>query len=407
VTGLGTVSPLGNDVAATWDALLNGRSGIGPITRFDATDFTTRIAGEVKNFDPADCLDRKEIKRNDPFVWYALAAVLQAVDQADLDVGSLDPSRFGVIFGSGIGGVSTWEAQHRTLMERGPSRVSPLFVPMMITDMAAGAISMRLKAKGPNFCITSACASGAHSLGESMRAIRHGHADIMVAGGSESAVTELSMAGFCSMKALSTRNDEPTLASRPFDTGRDGFVMGEGAGAVILESLEHATARGANILCEFVGYGATADAHHITAPAPGGEGAARAMALAMEDAGLGTSDIDYINAHGTSTPLNDKYETMAVKSVFGDDARRLAISSTKSMTGHLLGAAGALEFVVSTMALLKGVIPPTINLTDPDPECDLDYVPHDARECQVECIISNSLGFGGHNATLAIQRFGE
>ncbi len=405
VTGLGAVSPVGLDVATSWEALINGRSGIARITRFDPSQMASQIAGEVKDFDPGKYLDRKEIKRNDPFVWYAMGAVLQAVEQAALDLNRIDSGRFGVVFGSGIGGVSTWEAQHRVLMERGPDRVSPLFVPMMITDMAAGAISMRLGAKGPNFCTTSACASGAHALGESLRMIQHGEADVMVAGGSEAAVTPLSMAGFCSMKALSTRNDDPPAASRPFDVGRDGFVMGEGAAAAVLESLEHARARGAEIICEFVGYGATADAHHITAPAPEGEGAARAMRLALDDAEIGVDEVDYLNAHGTSTQLNDKYETAAVKSVFGEAARRLAISSTKSMTGHLLGAAGALEFIVAAMTIQKGIVAPTINLDEPDPECDLDYVPHAAREMPVRAVLSNSLGFGGHNACLALRRF--
>ncbi len=405
MTGLGALSPVGLSVSSTWDALINGRSGIGPITRFDASQMPTRIAGELTDFDPANYLDRKEIKRNDPFVWYALAAAAEALGEAGLADGGVDPARFGVIIGSGTGGVTTWEAQHEILLTKGPGRVSPFFVPMMITNMAAGMVSIRHNAKGPNYCTTSACTSGAHAIGEAFRAVQYGSADVMIAGGSEASVTPLSVAGFCSAKALSESNDPPEAASRPFDKGRDGFVLGEGSALVVLESLDHALGRDATIIAEFAGYGATGDAYHITAPSPGGDGAARAMKAAIDDAGLEPAGVDYLNAHGTSTPLNDKFETLAVHTVFGEHARRLAVSSTKSMTGHLLGAAGALEFLVAAQVVRTGVIPPTINYTEPDPECDLDYVPNQAREQRVGVAISNSLGFGGHNATLAVKAY--
>lgn len=404
ITGLGAVSPVGLDVPSTWDAVINGRSGIGPITKFDASSLTTRIAGEVTGFDPDDYLDKKEVRRNDPFVWYAIAAGDQAMKQAGISADDVVPERFGTIVGSGIGGVTTWEAQHTVLMERGPGRVSPFFVPMMITNMAAGVLSLRYRAKGPSYCTTSACASGAHAIGEAFRVISDGLADVMIAGGSEASITPLSLAGFCSMKALSTRNDEPTRASRPFDAERDGFVLSEGAGLLVLESLEHAEKRGATILCELAGYGHTSDAHHITAPSPGGEGAARAMKAALAAAGAGPDAITYVNAHGTSTPLNDRFETMALKSVFEERASSLQISSTKSMTGHLLGAAGSLEAVITAMVVSKNVIPPTINHENPDPECDLDYVPNTAREVKVDAALSNSLGFGGHNVTLMLRK---
>jgi 3-oxoacyl-[acyl-carrier-protein] synthase II len=405
ITGLGVVTPVGNDVETTWKALVNGESGIGPITRFDATDYSTRFAGELSDFDPGDYLAKKEIRRNDPFVWYAVAAADEAMRQSGVDPERIDANRFGVIVGSGIGGISTWEEQHTVLSTRGPGRVSPFFVPMMITNMAAGVVSIRHGAKGPNYCVTSACSSGAHSIGEAFRRLQWGEADIMLAGGSEASVTPISVAGFCSLKALSARNDSPLTASRPFSLGRDGFVLSEGAGVAVLETLEHAEARGATIIGEVVGYGATGDAHHITAPAPEGEGAARAMQMALDDGKIDPTEVDYINAHGTSTPLNDKFETMAIKNVFGDHAKKVAISSTKSMTGHLLGAAGSLEFVISTLAITRGVIPPTINLDEPDPECDLDYVPLTARESRVRVAVSNSLGFGGHNVALAVRAF--
>jgi 3-oxoacyl-[acyl-carrier-protein] synthase II len=407
VTGAGAVTPIGLTVAEMWAGLMEGRSGIGPITRFDTTGFTTRIAGELKGFRPEDWMEAKEVRRNDLFVQYAMAAATQAVADAGLEAAKVDATRFGVLVGSGIGGITTWESQHKILLERGPDRVSPFFVPMMIVNMAAGQLSIRFGARGPNFAPVSACTTGAHAVGESFRMIQDDEADVMLAGGSEAAITPLSMAGFCTMKALSTRNDDPARASRPFDAERDGFVMGEGAGLVVLEEMGHALRRGARIYGELAGYGLTADAHHITAPSPDGEGAARAMELAIVDAGVARESVGYINAHGTSTPLNDKFETMAVKSVFGEHARRLALGSTKSMTGHLLGAAGGLEFIITVLSVQKGILPPTMNYEHPDPECDLDCIPNKAREQQVEVALSNSLGFGGHNAALAVRRFVE
>ena len=407
VTGMGAVSPLGLSVGDLWEALLAGRSGVGPITRFDAARLTTRIAAELKGFKPENYMDPKEIRRNDPFVHYALAAASMAMEDAAADIAKLDTTRLGVVVGSGIGGVTTWEAQHRVLLERGPDRVSPLFVPMMIANMAAGQVSIRFNARGPNFAPVSACTSGAHAVGEAFRFIQNDEADMMIAGGAEAPITILSMSGFCSMKAMSTRNDEPAKASRPFDAERDGFVMGEGAGIVILEDLGSAKRRGARILAEVAGYGLTGDAHHITAPSPDGEGAARAMSLAMKDGGISPEEIGYINAHGTSTPLNDKFETMAVKAVFREHARKLALGSTKSMTGHLLGAAGGIEFIITILAVRNGVLPPTINYEHPDPECDVDCVPNKARKQDLDVALTNSLGFGGHNATLAVRRFVE
>jgi len=341
----------------------------------------------------------------DRFAQFALASAVQAVEDSSLDLAGEDPYRIGVIVGSGIGGIATLEDQHRTLLEKGPGRVSPFFIPMMISDMAAGQISIQLGAKGPNYCTVSACASGAHAVGEAMRHIQRGEADVMITGGAEAPVTPVSFAGFCSMKAMSTRNDEPARASRPFDSQRDGFVMGEGSGILVIEELEHAKRRGAPILAELVGYGATGDAHHMTAPAPEGEGAARAMRAAIADSELSLESFGYLNAHGTSTPLNDKFETQAIKSVFGEHARKVAISSTKSMTGHLLGAAGGLETVICVLALERKTLPPTINFENPDPDCDLDYVPNTARTVEVQAALSNSLGFGGHNVTLALSRF--
>lgn len=406
VTGLGTVSPLGNSIPEFWDAIVKGKSGIGLITRFDTTGFDTRIAGEVKRFKPEEFLDKKEIRRMDLFVQYGLGAALEAVAAAGLDrENGVDPDRAGVIIGSGIGGIETLEAQHSALVEKGPSRISPFFIPMMIADMAAGQISIRLGYRGPNFAAVSACASGAHAIGEAFRIIAKGEADLVVTGGAEATITPLAIGGFCSMKAMSTRNDAPEKASRPFDLERDGFVMGEGSGVAILESLDHARARGAPILAEVAGYGATGDAHHVTAPAPGGEGAARAMRLALEDAGLAPEAVDYINAHGTSTPMNDKYETMAVKAVFGGHAYKVAFGSTKSMTGHLLGAAGGIEFNIAVLSIRDNVVPPTTNYEVPDPECDLDCVPNQARRAQVDVVMSNSLGFGGHNVALVVRRY--
>jgi len=403
VTGQGLVCPLGNTVEEFWKRLIAGESGIGPLTRFDAAAYDTRIAGEVRGFKPEDFMDRKDIRRTDLFVQYAVAASRQALNQASVRE-AVDPDRFGVIVGSGIGGISTFEDQHRTLLEKGPNRVSPFFIPMMISDMASGQVSILFGAKGPNYCTVSACSSGAHAVGEAFRIIQNSEADVMIAGGAEAPVTPVSFAGFCSMKAMSTRNDDPTRASRPFDSQRDGFVMGEGAGILILEELEHAKRRGAAILAEVVGYGATGDAHHMTAPAPEGEGAARAMRAAISDSGLPLREFGYVNAHGTSTQLNDKFETQAIKSVFGEHAHHVAVSSTKSMTGHLLGAAGGLETIICVLALERQVLPPTINYEHPDPDCDLDYVPNTARSVEVRAALSNSLGFGGHNVTLALSR---
>ncbi len=405
VTGMGAVTPVGLGVAAFWRSLIEGKSGIETVTKFDPTRLESRIAGELKGFDPINYMDRKEARRADPFTQYAIAAAVEAMEQSGLEVGENNGHRIGVIIGSGIGGVQTWEDQHLKLLEKGPGRVSPFFIPMMIVDMAAGQISMRFGAKGANFAIVSACASGAHAIGEAFRKIKRGELDAALAGGCEASITELCMAGFCAEKALSTRNDDPTRASRPFDAERDGFVMGEGAAVVVLESESHALRRNALILAELAGYGATADAYHLTAPAPGGEGGARGMMLAMEEAGLRSDEVDYINAHGTSTPLNDKYETQAIRTVFGEDADRLMVSSTKSMTGHLLGAAGAVEMVVTVQTICEGLVPPTINYENPDPECDLDYVPNEARRGEIRAALSNSLGFGGHNATLAVKKY--
>jgi len=406
VTGLGTVSPLGCSTPEFWASIVAGKSGVTRITRFDPTGFDTQIAAEVKDFRAEDFLDRKEIRRTDLFVQYGISASIEAVAAAGLtNPNGLDLDRAGVIVGSGVGGIATLEEQHSNLIEKGPTRVSPFFIPMMIADMAAGMISIQLGYRGPNFAAVSACASGAHAIGEAFRMLVKNEADLIVTGGTEAAITPLSIGGFASMKAMSTRNDDPDHASRPFDRQRDGFVMGEGAGIAVLETLEHAKARGAEILAEVVGYGATADAHHMTAPSPAGEGAARAMRLALKEAGLPVGAVDYINAHGTSTPLNDKFETMAVKGVFGDHARELAISSTKSMTGHLLGAAGGIEFNICVLAVKNGILPPTINYQDPDPDCDLDYVPNQARPAKVDVAMSNSLGFGGHNVALLIKRY--
>lgn len=405
ITGMGVVSPIGLSVGAFWRALVEGRSGVGPITRFDTTGLDVRFAAELKGFNATEWMDPKEVKRNDPFVHYAMAAAKQALAHANLDVKSIDGTRFGVIIGSGIGGITTFETQHTILMTKGAARVSPFFVPMMIIDMASGQLSMEFGAKGSNYSTVSACSSGAHAIGEAFRLLRDGDLDLLLAGGAEAPITPLSLAGFSNMKALSGRNEDPEHASRPFDRNRDGFVMGEGSGVVLLETLEHAHSRGAKIVAEIVGYGSTADAYHITAPSPGGEGAARAMRLALQSAKCQASEVDYINAHGTSTPLNDKYETMAIHTVFEDHARRLCVSSTKSMTGHLLGAAGGVELIVCALATTEDLVPPTINYQEPDPECDLDYVPNVARKVPVRLALSNSLGFGGHNVTLAVRKY--
>ena len=407
VTGMGALAPNGNDLESFWAALLSGRSGIGPITRFDTSRHEVKIAGEVKGFDPEAALDRKEVRRNDPFTHYAVYVAAQAFAHTGLDMDKTDPERVGVIFGSGIGGIQTHEAQHTVLMEKGPDRISPFYVPMMISDMAPGMISMKLGAKGPNYATVSACASAAHAIGEAARKIQYGEAEVMITGGSEAAVSPIAIAGFASAKTLSTRNDEPERASRPFDAQRNGFVMGEGGGALVLEELEHARRRGAEIWGEFLGLGFTADAYHQTSMAPGGEGGVRAVRIALKDAGLAPEDIGYINAHGTSTTLGDSQETAAIKAVFGAHARRCPVSSTKSMTGHLLGAAGAIESIACIMALKRGVVPPTINYENPDPECDLDYVPNQARSLQVRYALNNSFGFGGHNAALVFGRFDE
>jgi 3-oxoacyl-[acyl-carrier-protein] synthase II len=408
VTGMGAITPVGNDVATTWRAITDGVSGGGPITKFDASSFPVRFACEVKGFDPLMYLDRKEAKRADPFAQYAIAASVQAMTDAGLDDTSrYDPDRLGVIIGSGIGGLKTFEEQHDVYRERGESKISAFFIPMFISDIAAGLVSMRFNARGPNYATISACATSAHAIGDAYRNIQYGDADLVITGGSEATVTPMAIGGFANMKALSERNDSPETASRPFDATRDGFVMGEGGGIVILESLEHAKNRGARIYAEIVGYGATGDAYHLTAPAPEGEGAQRAMRRAMQDAKLAPADIDYINAHGTSTPANDLNETKAIKAVFGDYAKKVHVSSTKSMTGHMLGAAGAVEFIIGTLSVQDCVVPPTINYQTPDPELDLDYTPNTAKHHQIRSVLSNSFGFGGHNVTLAIKRFEE
>ena len=405
VSGLGLVSPLGNNVADSWAGLVAGRSGAGPIKRFDPSELDVRFACEVKGFDPSDYMDRKEAKRADLFAQYGIAASDQAVRDAGIESGLPTPERTGVIIGSGIGGIWTFEEQCKLYLEKGPRRVSPFFVPMFIPDIASGLISIRLGAKGPNYCTVSACASSAHAIGESFRLIQSGAADMMVTGGAEAAVTPLSIAGFSNMKALSTRNAEPTRASRPFDKGRDGFVMGDGAGVVVLEELESALNRGAKIHGEVIGYGMSADAFHMTQPAPGGEGAKRAMAECLRDADIQPEEVDYINSHGTATPHGDIAETVAVKNVLGDHAHKIVMNSTKSMTGHLLGAAGGLEFTICLMAMQQGIIPPTINNDDPDPECDLDCAPNEAVRRDINLALSNSFGFGGHNVTLAMRRY--
>ncbi|HEV2150682.1 MAG TPA: beta-ketoacyl-ACP synthase II [Longimicrobiaceae bacterium] len=407
ITGTGLVSPVGLDVQSSWTALLEGRSGAGPITHFDPSAYSVRFACEVKAFDPAEYIDRKEVKRTDRFSQFAIAASVQAMREAGLDDGldGVDPERVGVIVGSGIGGINTFEEQTAKLLSRGPDRVSPFFVPMFISDIAAGLVSIRYGAKGPNYCTVSACASGAHAIGNAMQAIRYGEADVMICGGTEAAVSPTAIAGFANMKALSERNDSPETASRPFDATRDGFVLGEGAGMLVLEELEHARARGATIIAEVAGYGQTADAYHITSPAEGGEGAVRAMRIALRDAGAAPEDVDYVNAHGTSTPANDRNETAAIKTVLGERAREIIVGSTKSMTGHTLGAAGGVEGVISALVCREGVIPPTINYEHPDPELDLNYGTGGATERAVKLALSNSFGFGGHNVCLAIRRF--
>jgi 3-oxoacyl-[acyl-carrier-protein] synthase II len=388
-----------------WHALTTGVNGIDKITKFDATDYSTQIAGEVKDFTPTDYLDKKEARRMDRFSQFAVAATGMALKDAGMDLDNEDKERIGVILGSGIGGMETLWEQSKVLINKGPSRISPFLVPMMISNMGAGQVAIAYGLKGPNLTAVTACASSNTAIGDSLRLLQRGDVDVMITGGTEAPITPLSVAGFCAMKAMSTRNDQPQQASRPFDAERDGFVMGEGAGILVMETLEHAQARGARIYAEVVGYGSTCDAYHITAPDPEGNGGARAMKLALIDAGIKPEEVDYINAHGTSTPLNDKLETKAIKRVLGDHAYKVAISSTKSMTGHLLGAAAGVEAVASVMAIVNSVVPPTINYQVPDPECDLDYVPNQAKEKEVKVALSNSLGFGGHNVTIAFKKY--
>lgn len=408
VTGLGAVTPVGNDVATTWRALQDGVSGASGITKFDASTFPVRFACEVKGFDPLTAMERKEAKRTDPYTQYAVVASVEAMADAGLSAGSYDINRLGVIIGSGIGGLKSFEEQHDIYRERGASKISPFFIPMFIADIAAGVVSMRFNARGPNYATVSACASSAHAIGDAFRTIEYGDADVMISGGAEAAVTAMSIGGFANMKALSTRNDSPETASRPFDKDRDGFVMGEGAGIVILESLDHALARGARIYGELAGYRATGDAYHLTGQLPDHEGLQRAMRGALADGGLTPADVDYVNAHGTSTPLNDSNEAKAIATVFGEAASRVSVSSTKSMTGHMLGAAAAVEFLVATLAIRDQIIPPTINYFTPDPECGtLDFTPNLAKRRQVRVALSNSAGFGGHNVSLVVKRYQE
>lgn len=406
VTGLGIMTSLGHDLETFWNHLMEGKSGVSLIESFDVSEYPTRIAASIKDFSPEDYMDKREARRMDRFVQFAVAASKLALQDANLEIKKdTDPERVGVFVGSGIGGLITWEEQHKILLEKGPKRVSPFFIPMMIANMASGQISMTTGAKGPNSTAVTACATGTHSIGDSFKIIQRGDADVMICGGAEATISSTGMAGFCALRAMSTRNEEPEKASRPFDTGRDGFVMGEGSGILVLESLEHAQKRGAKIYGEIIGYGMSGDAHHMTDPDP--DGAARCMNKAILDAGISPGDVDYINAHGTSTPVGDISETTAVKKAFGDHAHNLAVSSTKSMTGHLLGAAGGVEAVICGLTLKHGRIPPTINLDDQDPECDLDYVPNVPRTADVRIAMSNSFGFGGHNATILMKKYEE
>jgi 3-oxoacyl-[acyl-carrier-protein] synthase II len=405
VTGLGLITPLGTGIQKTWEGICKGASGIDRITTFDTSEFPVQIAGEVKDFNPEDFIERKEIKKMDVFIQYALSAGSMAIEDAGLKIIEENADRVGVIVGAGIGGIHTIERYHSVLLENGQRRISPFFIPMLITNLAAGQISMRFGARGPNSCVTTACAAGTHAIGDSFKIIQRGDADAMIAGGSESAITPLTIAGFANMKALSSRNDTPQKASRPFDVERDGFVIAEGAGIVVLEELEVALARRAKIYAEVTGYGMTADAYHMTAPDPEGRGVVNCMRVALRDAGIAPEAVNYINAHGTSTPYNDKHETSAIKHVFGEHVHQLAVSSTKSMTGHLLGAAGGVEAAFCALALSEGIIPPTINYEHPDPECDLDYVPNHARHIDLENVISNSFGFGGTNACIVLKKY--
>lgn len=407
VTGMGAVTPLGLNMSTTWEGLVAGKSGVDYITLFDAEPLETKFAGEVKGFEPTDYITRKEARRMDRFAQLAVAASLQAVEHSGIQINSDSQDNIGIIIGSGIGGLTTLFEQAKVLMEKGPDRVSPFLAPMMISDMAAAQVSIVLGVRGPNLCTTSACSSGSDAIGVGYELIKRGNAQAVIAGGSEAIINPIGIAGFNALNALSTRNEAPQLASRPFDAERDGFIISEGAGSLILESLDHARKRGANILAELVGYGSSADAFHVTQPCEDGEGAARAMELALNKAGLDAAEIDYINAHGTSTPLNDRMETQAIKTVFGDHAYRIPVSSTKSMTGHLIGASGAVEAAICIMVIQQGVIPPTINLVYPDPDCDLDYVTEGARQARVNTVLSNSFGFGGHNSVLILRRYSE
>ncbi len=405
ITGLGMVSPLGIGVEKTWQALIQGKSGVVRITKFDPTGFDTQIAAEVKDFVPENFMEKKEIKRMDIFIQYAMASAMMAMEDAQLPITPQNADRVGVVVGAGLGGLTTIESFHKVLMEKGPGRISPFFIPALIVNEAPGQISIRFGAKGPNYSVVTACATGNHNIGDAWRMIQQGDADAIIAGGVEATITPLAVSGFNAMKALSTRNHEPEKASRPFDKDRDGFVMGEGCGIIILEEMNSALDRGAKIYAEIIGYGLNGDAYHITAPAPDGEGAARCMAMALKSAGISPEEVDYINAHGTSTDYNDLYETMAIKAVFKEHAKKLAVSSTKSMTGHLLGGAGGVEAIFTVLTIHRGVIPPTINYDIPDPECDLDYVPNVARMADVRVALSNSFGFGGTNAVLIFKKF--
>ncbi len=404
ITGLGVVSALGNGADNFWNSIKEGKNGISTVTRFDVSNMNCKVAAEIKEFDVSQFIDKKEAKRMDKYSQYAISAAKMAVENSGLDLEKVNKYRFGVVAGSGIGGIETFEDQHSVYLEKGPGRVSPFFIPMLISNMAAGLIAIQFGAKGFNECVVTACATSTNAVGDAFKVIQRGDADIMITGGAEASITPMAFSGFCSMKAMST-TEEPSIASRPFDAERNGFVMGEGAGMLILEELEHALARGANIIAEVVGYGCTNDAHHITAPAPEGEGGARCMKMAIDDAGIRPDEVGYINAHGTSTEYNDKFETAAIKTVFGDHAKKLAVSSTKSMTGHLLGAAGAVEAIITALSLKEGYMPATINYKTPDPECDLDYVPNQGRKAEFNYALSNSLGFGGHNATILLKKY--
>lgn len=404
VTGLGLVHSLGNDVETFWNAIKEGKCGIKTLTKFDNANYSTKVAAQIDDFDPFECIEKKEAKRMDLFTQYAVVASNRALKMSGINISEMDPYRIGVIIGSGVGGIETLEENSKALHEKGPKRVSPFFVPMMIANMASGQVAIKTGAKGYNACVVTACASSNHSIGDAMRIIQNGYADVMISGGAEACITPLAFAGFCSMKAM-TENEDPNTACRPFSLDRDGFVMGEGAGIIVLEEYEHAVSRGANILAELAGFGATCDAFHITAPDPEGEAGVKCFQMAMDDAGITPEMVDYINAHGTSTPLNDINETQSIKKAFGDHAGKLAVSSTKSMTGHLLGAVGGIEAIISILAIRDSFLPPTVNLKNPDPECDLDYVPNVGRHKKLKYAISNALGFGGHNGALVVKKF--